>query len=257
VSLFNVFSANIRKVAIEMIRYLPNTISLLVSYYAIFLAMFFGLKTIGDPATMEANIRFLIVGNAFWFLLILGISSMGFEISSEATRGTLEQLYMSPEGSWRILLARMIGTLLINVAIMTLMVMLSMVTAGQWLRVDLASLVLILLPTLIGMMGLGYLVAGLTLVYKQVQALLQILQFVFVGMAFVPLSRAPFLELAPVVKGIDLTRQLMVQGRPLADITVMDWTSLIASAGFYFTFGLIFFRFCERRAMARGLLAHY
>ena len=256
-SLLNVMTANSRKIAIEMKRYLPNTISMVATFYFIFLAMFFGIKIIGDPGSAEANIQYAIVSNAFWFLAIVAMTSMGWEITAEATRGTLEQLYMSPMGTTLILLSRMVALIIVNLLIIALMLILVMWTAGQWLNLDLFTILPILVPTLVSMIGVGFIVAGLSIVYKQIQALLQIMQFIFLGLVFVPLSTAPWLELAPFVKGVDLTRQVMTEGLGLTQITPTDWLLLLLNAAVYFLLGVMIFKACERRAMNRGLLGQY
>ena len=253
----NVLRANVTKVVTEMLRYLPNTISLVLTFYVVFLAMFLGIHVVGDPQAAGESVRYLIVANAFWLLLMLGINSMGFEVTNEATRGTLEQLYMSPVPAWQILLSRMAGTLGANLVIMALMVALSMATAGTWLNLDLPLVLLILLPTLVAVSGLGFAVAGLALVFKQIQSLLQVMQFVFLGLAFVPLALSPWLALAPVVKGIDMVRTVMVEGAGFASFGAADWAVLVGNAAAYFALGLIAFRAAERRAMARGLLGQY
>lgn len=252
-----VFDANARKVLIELRRYLPNTISLVITFYAIFLAMFLGITVVGDPATAEANLRFAIIGNAFWFLLLLGINSMGFEITTEATRGTLEQLAMSPVGMPTILLARMVATLAVYLVITSLMLVLTMVTAGQWFVFDVPLLLTILVPTLVGVLGIGYAVAGLAVLYKQIGSFLQILQFVFLGVAFVPLAVAPFLEIAPIVKGIDMVRAAMLGGAGFGDFTMRDWGSLLASSLVWFSLGLAAYRAAHARAVRLGLLGQY
>lgn len=252
-----VLGANARKVTLEMWRYLPNTLSLLVTFYAIFLTLFLGLQVVGDPAGGAENVRYLIVANAFWFLMLIGINSMGFEISSEATRGTLEQLYLAPVPAPLILAARMGATLGINLALMCGMVVVAMLTAGTSLHLNVPLLATLLLPTLTAVMGLGFAVAGLALVFKQVQSLLQVTQFVFLGLAFVPLSAAPYLELAPVVKGVDLVRAVTVHGAGFADVGVADWASLLANAVVYLALGLWAYRAAEGRARRRGLLGHY
>lgn len=254
--LYNALVANSRKVIIEMQRYLPNTLSLVATFYIIFLAMFFGIRIIGDPASAEANIQFVIVSNSFWFLAVMALTSMGWEVTTEATRGTLEQLAMSPVGLPAILLLRMITNIAVQLVIIAAMLALVMWTAGQWLTLDLA-LVPILLPTIVSMIGVGYVVAGLSIIFKQIQALLQIMQFVFLGMTFVPLSALPWLELAPFVKGVDLTRRVMIQGLTIGDLGGLDWLSLLANAAGYFLLGLLFFRWCERVARQRGLLGQY
>lgn len=253
----NVLRANVRKVVLEMVRYLPNTLSLIVTFYVIFLGMFLGIQVVGDPSTAGESVRYVIVANAFWLLLMLGINSMGFEIATEATRGTLEQLYMSPVPTWQILLSRMAGTLAVNGLIMALMVAMSMATARTWLNLDLPLVLLILLPTLVGVTGLGFAVAGLALVFKQIASLLQVMQFVFLALAFVPLAVSPWLALAPVVKGIDMVRAVMVDGAGAASFGAGDWAALAANGAAYFALGLAAFRAAERRAMARGLLGQY
>lgn len=252
-----VFDANVRKVLIEMRRYLPNTISLMITFYAIFLAMFLGITVVGDPAAAEQNLRFAIVGNAFWFLLLLGVNSMGWEITTEATRGTLEQIAMSPIGMGWILLARMTGTLAAYLAITAVMLVATMATSGQWLVLDVPLLLAILLPTMVGVMGIGYAIAGLAIVYKQIGSILQVAQFVFLALAFVPLAVAPALELAPFVKGVDMVRGATIFGHGFADFGLRDWASLVASGVAYFGLGLLAFRAAERRAVSRGLLGQY
>jgi len=253
----NVLAANVAKVGIELRRYLPDTISMVVTFYAIFLAMFFGVSVVGDPAAAETNVRFLLVGNAVWFLLLVGINSIGWEITTEATRGTLEQLYMSPVAPRWILLARLIGNLASRLVIVAAMLVASMATTRTWLSIDLPLLLAVLAPMLLAVAGLAFAVAGLAIVYKQIEAMLQVSQFLFLGMAFVPLSVAPWLELAPVVKGIDMLRASLVHGVGFGGFAAADWLSLGLNGAVYFALGLLAFGAAERRALARGLLGRY
>ena len=97
-SSFNVLSANVRKVGIELMRYLPNTISMIVTFYAIFLLFFLGIRVVGGGAMSGESSEYLIVSMMLWFLALMAMQGIGWEITNEATRGTLEQLYMSPCG---------------------------------------------------------------------------------------------------------------------------------------------------------------
>lgn len=256
-SWLNAFRANVVKVVLELTRYLPNTLAMIFTFYAIFVFMFLGIKFVGDPTTAADNIRYVMVANSFWFLLMMGVSSMGWELSAEALRGTLEQLYMSTVPPFMILLFRMIATMLINTVLLALLITLSMLTTGQWLTVDVTTLVLVLPPTFLAVMGLGYAVAGLTIVYKQMNAVLQLLQFALMGIAFVPLTAVPLFELAPTAKGIDMIRQVMAAGTPLATFTALDWATLVGTGAFWFVLGLGVYLLFERRSMNRGLLGHY
>lgn len=256
-SLYTSFRANFAKYLIELKRYLPNTVSMVLTFYAIFVFMLLGVRFVGDPSVADENVRYLLVANGFWFLLMLGVQSLGWELSNEALRGTLEQLYMSTVPTWLILLFRMAASFLVNLLILSVLTVLSMVTAGVWLDIDVLALAVILPGTMLGVSGLGFVVAGLTIVYKQVNAMLQLVQFVLMGIAFAPLSLSPLLELAPAAKGIDMVRKVMAEGLPLASFSAADWGSLLLNGAVYFLLGLIAFKLLERRAMRRGLLGHY
>lgn len=253
----NAFRANLVKAVIELRRYLPNTISMVVTFYVIFLFLLFGVRFVAAPGGSEDAVRYLIVSNGFWFLLMMTVNSMGWELTTEALRGTLEQLYLGTVPAWLILLFRMVATLVINVVILALVTLLSMVTAGTWLQVDVASLAALLPPTLLAAIGLSYAVAGLTIVFKQVNAFLQLSQFVLMAIAYVPLAQVPLLELAPTAKGIDMVRQVTAEGVALSSFTTADWVSLWVSGAAYFALGLLAFKLLERRAMRLGLLGHY
>ena len=255
--MLNVIIANIRKVATELWRYLPNTLSTLVTFYAIFLMLFWGIQVLGAPEHAATNTQYVIVSTALWFLALMAMQGIGWEITQEAMRGTLEQLYMSPMGAWRILLARMFGTVLVNLLMIVLMMGLSMITARARLNLDLLSLTPILILTILGMLGVGFMVAGLSLVFKQVQSFLQIAQFIFFALVAVPLSALPALEFAPVVKGADMVRGVMVEGTGLTGFSARDWLSLALNAVVYFVLGLLLYKLAERRAMNRGLLGQY
>ena len=253
----NLFKANLRKEYIELKRYLPNTIAMLFTFYIIFLGMFFGISLIGDPSTQDINIQYTIVNYIFWFLAMMVVNNVGWEITNEAMRGTLEQLAMSPMGIWRIMVTRLLSSTLINFTIIIVLLYLSMLTTGQWLNIDLIAIMPILILTLISMFGVGFMIAGISIILKQVQAFLQILQFILAGLTFVPLSVAPFLAYFPFVKGVDLVRSVMIDGVTLSQISFLDFGILGFNAVIYFTLGLLFFFFCERIAMSKGLLAHY
>lgn len=253
----NLLKANTRKEYLELRRYLPNTIAMLLTFYIIFLGIFAGIQVIGDPSAADVNTQYAIVNYIFWFLAMMVVNNIGYEITNEAMRGTLEQLSMSPMGIWRIITTRLISSMLLNLALIVVLLYASMLTTGQWLNIDVITIMPILILTLISMCGLGFIIAGMSIVLKQVQAFLQILQFALVGLTFVPLSVAPFLAVFPFVKGVDLVRDVMINGATLTQISGTDFAILGLNAIVYFVIGLYFFLFCERVAMSKGLLGHY
>jgi ABC-2 type transport system permease protein len=256
-SWLNVLVANVRKVGILMIRYLPNTISEIITFYAIFLMFFFGVQFVGSPERMSENNAFIIVSMFLWFLSLMAMQGIGWELTNEATTGTLEQLYMSPVPAWIILLSRMVGTVLVNLSVMIIVLVLSMLTAGRWLTFDVVTLVPLFIFLLVGMLGVGFMTAGLALIYKQINALLQIAQFAFFALVSVPVTLSPWLEFLPVVRGSSMVREAMTEGKHLLDFMASDWLFLMTNAALYFAAGVLVYKLAERRAMVRGLLGKY
>lgn len=253
----NLLKANIRKEYLEMRRYLPNTVAVLVTFYIIFLGMFTGIQVVGDPSASDMNTQYAIVNYIFWFMAMMVVNEIGFGMTGEATRGTLEQLSMSPMGIWRIILARLIASLILNFVLIFVLLYASMLTSGQWLNLDFITILPILILTLISMCGLGFIIAGMSITIKQIQGFLNILQFLIAGLTFVPLSVAPFLAFFPFVKGVDLIRDVMINGVTLTQISISDYSILIVNAVIYFIIGLRVFLYCERIAMKKGLLGQY
>src|SRR5699024_5164920 len=103
----------------------------------------------------------------------------------------------------------------------------------------------------------SFMVAGMALIFKQINAFLQILQFIVAGLTFVPLSVAPCLVAAPFVRGGDMTRHIRIHGYTGADVTIGDYAWLIDNTVVYGMIGIAFYIACEKYAIKKGLLGHY
>jgi ABC-2 type transport system permease protein len=253
----HLFNANFRKEYIEMKRYLPNTIALVATFYIIFLAAFFGIMFIGDPASFDTNVQYSIVSVVFWSLTMMTMNFIGYSVITEATRGTLEQLYMSPLGVWKIMLTRIISQLGLQSVIMILLLFGAMLTSGQWLSLNPMTTIPIIIVTMISMVGVSFMIAGLAVIVKQIQAFLQIFQFVLMGLVFVPISVAPFLAFAPFVKGVNMVRTVMIENLTLTELPLSDYGVLLLNSLVYLILGLFVFDQCEKIAMKKGLLGQY
>ncbi|PLR75808.1 ABC transporter [Bacillus sp. V3-13] len=255
--LYNIFISNLRREGIQMYRYLPNTLSELAIFYIVFLGFFLGITLVGDERTIDYNIQMVILNYVFWFLILTITQGIGWEISNEAGQGTLEQLYMTPYKLWFVLLSRMISTLLINIVTITVLLYAAMLTSNQWLNIDLFSILPILTFTLVGEFGLGYAIAGMTMILKQVDYILQLFQFVIMGLTFVPLTIAPYLKFCPFMLGLQMIRDIAIKGVALSDIPIIDLALLLCNAIIYFFLGLVLFKKCEQIAKSKGLFGHY
>lgn len=185
------------------------------------------------------------------------MSFMGFNIITEAMRGTLEQLYMSPMGVWKILLMRIVSQFALQSIFMIILLFAAMLTTGQWLSLNPLTTLPIMLLTILSMFGVSYMIAGLAIIFKQIQAFLQIFQFILMGLVFVPVSAAPFLAFAPFVQGVDMIRIVMMENLTLSQLPAMDYVTLTLNSIFYLVLGLLIYKQCEKVAMKKGVLGQY
>ncbi len=252
------FSALLIRFLIEIKRYPFNTLSSLFTLYLVFLLLFagakyaqgFGISPFGEG--LEA----LVVGYLVWIFALIAYSDLAWEIMREAQQGTLEQLYMCPLGFRFVSISWVLASFLVSCIFSGALLLLMMGTTGRFLRLPLGTLIPLLFLTLAPVYGIGFLMAGLALVFKRVQAFFQILQFVFVPLLFLP-GETWWSKALPLSLGSRLIRAAMVEGQSLLTLPARDLGILVATAAFYFGLGLAVFSLCERIAKDRGLLAHY
>ncbi|WP_077706236.1 hypothetical protein [Virgibacillus sp. Bac330] len=109
-------------------------------------------------------------------------------------------------------------------------------------------------------MGIGFVIAGIagiTLVFKQVDHILQLFQFVIMAMTFIPITIAPFLKYVPFMFGLQLIRDIGISNVSIIDIPLSDLIFLILNSAIYLMIGLYLFKKCEKNAKQKGLFGHY
>jgi ABC-2 type transport system permease protein len=176
------YSTLLRRSLIEFRRYAFDTISGLISIYGFFLVIFFGAKIFGgDQAGFGESIEGVVVSYGMWAITMFALGSLTYDLTQEAQLGTLEQLGMSPFGLVRVLVARAFTSLATYVAMWVALLVVMMATTGRWLHIDVISIVPLLAVTIVGVIGVGFLLAGLAIVFKRVQQMLQIHQVLSSG----------------------------------------------------------------------------
>lgn len=237
-------------------RYPLDFAGTLATYLLVFLMIFWGGKAVG-PEVIGETIDAIIVG---FFLLTTVLStffSLSGMISSEAKYGTLEQLYVSPFQFSTIMVAAVIANITVSVGIGTTNLIIVLFITNETLAIDLLTIVPILSLTLLHAIGLSLLFAGLALLYKRIQGLFSIVQFLFLGVISFALSDAFWPRLLPIGQGAAMLHQAMAKGVGLFEFSPLDHAILIGTAGVYLSIGHLSFYFSQHRARQEGLLDDY
>ncbi|MBS3788327.1 ABC transporter permease [Candidatus Bipolaricaulota bacterium] len=247
----------LKKNVIERKRYFFNSISGLLTIYLIFVLIFFGMKSFVSGPQFGNTADGLVVGFFLWNFIVQVYSELSNALIREARWGTLEQLYMSPVGFGWISFSQVLSSLAIFFLANVGFLYLIMLTTGRFLSLRIASTFPLLIITLLGVAGIGYFLGGLTLVFKRVESLLQIVQFLFVALVMVPVESLPLLKHFPVSFGASLIRRVMIDGTPITGLPPSDLGFLLLNSTVYFLLGYGAFKYFERVAKRKGLLGHY
>ncbi len=238
-------------------RYLFNSLSGLATMYIVFCLLFFGFRSVGAAIDVGDTVEGLVVGYLVWVLAIMAYSELSWSVLNEAQAGTLEQMYLSPFGFHWVKAAHLLSTLVLQLAMAGVMLLLMLITTGERLSLDLFSVLPLLLLTVAPVYGVGYMLGGLALVYKRIQAFFQIVQFIFIAFLVVPPGGSPLVQFLPLNLGNHLLRQVMVGGASILQLEVVDLGMLLLVAAVYLAAGLLVFFRCERVARRDGLLGQY
>ncbi len=253
------FRTVFRRELTMMTRYAVNTVSSLVSIYILFVLIFLGMQRLSSTMAGEFlndTLEGTIIGFFVWTFTIFAYSDLSWSLTGEAQAGTLEQLYLSPFGFRRVCACTVISTFLLNLIPHTVFLVAMMATTGHWLRLDVVSLLPLMAITVMGAYGFGFALGGLALVYKRIQALFQIVQFIFLACLVVP-TRIPWVRFLPLSMGNSLIYDVMVQEKRLWELPPMSVLTALGVGAVYLAIGLIVFSRCECVAKQRGLLGHY
>lgn len=200
---------------------------------------------------LEATVASLLV----LALVPQAVNGISTRLSVEAQTGTLEQQAMSHYGLATVTLAASAGALAPQL-LFAVVICVAAVWTGLNVHLDVLSMAPILLTTLLGAVGVGLVLGGVTLMAKKTGPIVGLAQTALVAAVALPVGKAPVLGLVPVAWGATLIRRVMVQGESIAHMPVA-FALLVVHSAVLLAAGIVVFNRCERSARRRGSLGHY
>lgn len=238
-------------------RYFFNSIGGFLTLYIVFLLLFLGYRGLAGGTEMYGSgLDNLIVGYLLWMLAMMVYQDIAYTLFNEAREGILEQLYMSPYGYIRVTLFRLIGSLIPTLLIVLAILLAMMFSTGRYLNLDLVSLIPLMFLLLLGVVGIGFALGGLQLIFKRIQSYLQIMQFLLVAMVVAPMSLG-WTRFLPAAQASHLIREVMVREISLFQLPLFEVLLAVAVGVLYLYLGIVLFRLCERKAMNSGRLSQF
>lgn len=249
--------AQFKKEFIYFRRYFFNSIGSLVTLYVVFLLIFLGYRGLaGGAEWYGTGLSSLIVGYVLWTITMVIYQDISYTLFNEAREGVLEQLYMSPFGYTMVTMTRLLAGLIFNLLFAAVILLASILSTGRTVHLNLPSLLPLIFLLLMPIVGLGFTLGGLQLIFKRIQSFLQVVQFLLIGIIAAPISMG-WTRLLPGSLASNLIRKVMVENLRFFDLALLDIIQAGIVALAYFYFGYLIFKICERKSMEQGRLAQF
>jgi len=255
-SLLALVSVVVRKKFILLVRYPLNTATQFLTLVVLFGVIFFGGQAVVGPAITD-SLGGIIVGLFIWTLAVVAFSGLSWNVTREAQWGTLERLFMSPHGFGRVMVTKTLVNVLFSFLWGTVLLLVMMAVSGEWLTVDPLTVVPLGLLTLASISGIGFLFAGLALLYKRIENVFQLVQWAFIGLIAAPVDTYAGLRLLPISHGSYLLRRAMDDGVRLWEFAPAELGLLVATSTVYLLAGYYFLSRAHLRARRKGLMGQY
>ncbi|MFQ6012649.1 MAG: ABC transporter permease [Thermoplasmata archaeon] len=262
-----------KKTIVEFSRYPVAFVALFAQVFLIILMFLYAAFAFTSPDTGLAQGRqiagVMVYGLIIQLFLSFTLWEVGYSIREEQFRGTLESLYMSPASRFGSLVSRIFAILLwISIMAIFAVFLVSLLVNGLP-TANLLLAMVVLFFTILGLLGLGLLMAAITIRLKEsAQFLVSFLQFFFIIFAamFFPFGALPSFmvdyvsRFLPVAYSVDAFRSLLL-GLPPGfpellplnlEILIVVLFGLLAPP-----VGYLLYREVERRARYQGTLGEY
>lgn len=250
----NLIVAESKMVYWTMKRYMFNTLASVGVMFLIFMGMFWGVKTIGGGEVTGESLDSMLVGYILWMSAMFSMQSTGNEILNESQRGTLEQLYLSPMGAYTVFFFRSLINMCFNFVFITVLLYLSMAATGRWMSVNLLFLYGMVILSTLSLVGISFMLGGMGLIHKRIQAINGIISFGLIGLMLLPTYPMTPYSFFPFVAGAAVVRNVIVNGTSYP----LWWYLFIAlNSLFYLALGLWLFRLLEKKAMKLNKMGQY
>jgi ABC-2 type transport system permease protein len=257
--MIDLLHAELKRTWIQFIRYPAEVIAGLVITTSVFYGLFLSAKYMAGPSfAFGDRLDAVVVGYVLWTLNLYIINDVAINLQSEAQTGTLEQVFLSPFGAPRVFLARAIASLALRFALIIGVVLILMLLSGSRLAFPI-TLIFPFVSLVMAGYGFAFLMGACALVFKRVQQVLGIVQFLLLFLLAAPFEESTGIMqslrfVLPMIPSTGLLRDLMARNLGL------DWFTYglaLLNGLAYLAMGLLVFRWAERVAKQRGSLSGY
>ncbi|WEL20955.1 ABC transporter permease [Halorhabdus sp. BNX81] len=253
---YHLLKAVIYRDLVVWLRYPVNAATGLLVTLIFFGLIFYGGRLVAGQAITD-SIAGLIVGYFLWTLAQGSYYGITSAIQAEASWGTLERHFMTPFGFGPVILAKSIAVILRTFLTSAVVLAAMLVMTGRSIELPVVTVIVVATLAVASVFGLGLAMGGLSVLYKRINNLVNLLQFVFIALISAPVFEIPWTRALPLVQGSALLQVVMRDGVRLWELDPLALAILVGTAGLYLGAGYAMFVLTTRRARRLGVLGDY
>ena len=270
---FLVMKAEVVRGLIIMRRYWFATLTGIIIGYGFLLGIAYGfmrgsLSLDEFAASATSGALGLIIG--MFAFGIVGMFTSG--IQGMARTGELEQVYLSPHGLVANFMARSLVSSILSVLSWSIMLILVSKTVKSTLFAPPIPMATLLALTYFNLLGFGFMVGGLVLVFKQTGQVAILIRLLFLGIPVlvsdsiydwdtqnnpVLLLVRGILHAVPIADASICLKLVLIKGEGMGIFTHPSFFFCILNGVAWTFIGILCFRYCETWSRARGTLGAY
>lgn len=233
-------------------RYWIESIFLLGLVVALFGGLVFTVLSFNEYSWSSGAVDRLVVGFALWLFANGAINGAMGDVMEETEQRTLEQICISPAPLEKLLLIRASVKLLTSLlSLLIALAIIDQLTVDR-LQIKYATILGLALGAFPSLLGIGYALAGLLLVVKRGAVVQIIILPAIIGLISLPAFPVNMFAALPYSLGAAAARAASSG----AQIDPGVYLAIGLNSLFYFVFGLVIFRWFEKRARRDGVLGH-
>ena len=206
---------------------------------------------------------YILVGTALSNFILTVFWGMGFALKEDMDAGVLESNWLTPVSRIHILIGRTLTSLLTTTITSTIMLALAAFMFGFKPTGDVLAALLAAIPMLVGLYGFGFAFAGIVLLMREANTLVDVSSFLvqgFSGANFpvksLPYWLIPISLILPLTYGFDAVRGFLLKTSTLFPLNV-EVTVLIVFMFVMLWFGAWIFNRVERKVRMLGTLGQH
>lgn len=233
--------------------------------FILFLGLFYGMDK-GSQGSTE--IVYFTIGIILWWYATTAIQSVSIIVQTEARHGTLEQIFMTKTNIIAIILCRLIANFLfetIQLVCVLLLCILSFGLIGNFdLSLNLLNAMINILIAVAGLWGIGYIVAGLSIIYKKVDAVARATSnlILFFSGLIIPITMVPqvfrlIARFFPFYWAMESIKKSTIDSSTLIGLFTAEFASLAIVSLLWIIAGILCFRISVMKAVKEGTISHY